>query len=270
MHANMRADGEALAIGTVTTWVGTTRVTATARGVRDVWLPRWDAPRERPAAPQPGEIAVQRGDVPAAEAHLRRALAELAEFFAGERRAFDVPLDPRGPDFFARIWREVAAIPYGETRTYGEIARLVGVPAAARAVGAANGANPVAPFVPCHRVLGSDGRLTGYGPGLPFKHALLIMEGAMPAGPKDYAAWVGRVSGRLRAEGRDEWFLGIRRLGVYCRPDCPRGGSHLLAPNRLLRDHDEAARAGFRPCPTCRPDAVTLFPVATSSTAAPA
>ena len=106
---------------------------------------------------------------------------QLAEYFAGRRRRFDLPLDLRGTDFQKRCWRELLKIPYGETRSYGDIARAIGNPAAVRAVGLANGKNPIAIIVPCHRVIGSDGSLTGYGGGLENKRRLLELEGALSA-----------------------------------------------------------------------------------------
>lgn len=102
--------------------------------------------------------------------------AELEAYFAGTLRRFSVPLDLRGTPFQRRVWETVAAIPYGETLTYSEIARRIGIPAAFRAVGAANGANPAAIVIPCHRVVGSDGSLTGYGGGIAMKRALLDLE----------------------------------------------------------------------------------------------
>ncbi|MBV8199609.1 MAG: methylated-DNA--[protein]-cysteine S-methyltransferase [Acidobacteria bacterium] len=101
---------------------------------------------------------------------------QLAEYFAGERREFALPLAPRGTEFERRVWRALVAIPYGETRSYAEIARTIGHPAACRAVGRANGSNPIALVIPCHRVIGSDGSLTGYGGGLPIKRFLLDLE----------------------------------------------------------------------------------------------
>jgi methylated-DNA-[protein]-cysteine S-methyltransferase len=101
---------------------------------------------------------------------------QLREYLAGRRTAFDLPLAPEGTDFQQRVWRAVAAIPYGETRSYGEIAREIRKKAAVRAVGAANGQNPLPIVIPCHRVVGSDGRLTGYGGGLPLKKRLLELE----------------------------------------------------------------------------------------------
>jgi methylated-DNA-[protein]-cysteine S-methyltransferase len=110
------------------------------------------------------------------EAMLRAAAAQLREYFAGTRRAFDVPLDLDGTQFQRRAWTALAAIPYGETRSYGEQARRLGVPRAARAIGAANGANPVPIVLPCHRLVGADGSLTGFGGGLDVKRWLLDFE----------------------------------------------------------------------------------------------
>lgn len=105
--------------------------------------------------------------------------AQLDEYFAGRRREFSVPLDLRGTDFQQRCWRELLKIPYGETRTYADIARAIGSPRAFRAVGLANHDNPVAIIVPCHRVLASGGGLCGYGGGLDIKQKLLELEGAL-------------------------------------------------------------------------------------------
>jgi methylated-DNA-[protein]-cysteine S-methyltransferase len=107
---------------------------------------------------------------------LERARAQLEEYFAGRREEFDLPLAPRGTPFQRAVWAALLAIPFGETRSYGEIARAVGKPAAPRAVGAANGQNPIAIVVPCHRVIGSDGSLTGYGGGMQRKRWLLAHE----------------------------------------------------------------------------------------------
>ncbi|HLH14096.1 MAG TPA: methylated-DNA--[protein]-cysteine S-methyltransferase [Solirubrobacteraceae bacterium] len=102
--------------------------------------------------------------------------AQLREYFAGERTTFDTPLQLRGNEFERRVWHALLDIPYGETVSYGEIARRVGNPAAARAVGLANGRNPIAVIVPCHRVIGANGSLTGYGGGLERKRLLLELE----------------------------------------------------------------------------------------------
>jgi methylated-DNA-[protein]-cysteine S-methyltransferase len=102
--------------------------------------------------------------------------AQLREYFAGERQAFDVALAPSGTEFQLACWRALAEIPYGETRSYGEQARHIGRPDRARAVGAANGANPIAIILPCHRVIGADGSLVGFGGGLETKRRLLDLE----------------------------------------------------------------------------------------------
>ncbi len=107
---------------------------------------------------------------------LRQAKRQLAEYFDGSRRDFDLPLSPDGTAFQCRVWEELRRIPYGETISYGELARRIGRPTASRAVGAANGKNPLAIVVPCHRVIGADGTLTGYGGGLPIKETLLALE----------------------------------------------------------------------------------------------
>jgi methylated-DNA-[protein]-cysteine S-methyltransferase len=109
------------------------------------------------------------------------ARSQLEEYFSGERREFDVPLIMHGSEFERRVWRALQDIPYGETTSYGEIARRIGEPDAARGVGWANGRNPIAVIVPCHRVIGADGKLVGYGGGLDNKRLLLELEaGVMP------------------------------------------------------------------------------------------
>ena len=108
---------------------------------------------------------------------LRQALDQLRRYFAGERIQFSCLLDLRGTAFQVSVWEELYRIPYGQTRTYAQIADAIGSPRAVRAVGAANGANPVAVIVPCHRVIGSNGTLTGYGGGLFMKEWLLALEG---------------------------------------------------------------------------------------------
>ncbi|MDE2261456.1 MAG: methylated-DNA--[protein]-cysteine S-methyltransferase [Gammaproteobacteria bacterium] len=125
----------------------------------------------RPQRPQDGWVADP--------APLRAAIAQLGEYFAGRRRAFDLPLAPRGTEFQRRVWRALTEIAYGTTISYGELARRIGKPSASRAVGLANGANPLPIVVPCHRVIGADGSLTGFGGGLPIKRSLLALEGSL-------------------------------------------------------------------------------------------
>ncbi len=111
-----------------------------------------------------------------AAAPFARAIEQLEEYFAGQRTAFDLPLSPRGGRFDQAVWARVAQIPYGETLSYAQLAHAIGRPDRVRAVGAAVGRNPLPIVVPCHRVIGSDGALVGYGGGLERKRALLTLE----------------------------------------------------------------------------------------------
>lgn len=111
----------------------------------------------------------------------REAVRQLDAYFAGKLKEFDLPLAPRGTDFQMKVWRTLRTIPYGETWSYGKLARRIQRPDAPRAVGAANGQNPIPVIIPCHRVIGADGSLTGFGGGLPIKQKLLSLEGALPS-----------------------------------------------------------------------------------------
>lgn len=234
--------------GMVVTWVGSVQVEAGPAGVHAAEIPRWSAARSM-TPPDLGTITITEGsDDYDALRHLHQALAELHEYFRGERREFTVALDPPGTDFYRAAWAEVARVPYGETRAYAEIAQAIGSPTAVRAVGAANGANPVAPFVPCHRIVGSDGRLTGYGPGLPLKALLLAMEGALPRDADSYDAWIAA----LRARNGDTMpVLGIRGASLYCVPGCSRSRARSALPPRIFARADLACAAGYLPCPLC-------------------
>jgi methylated-DNA-[protein]-cysteine S-methyltransferase len=162
---------------TIDSPLGPLRLYAEDDALTGLYLPRQAAPAA-PAAPAPPAR-----DTPAPVPVLARAAAQLAEYFAGTRRDFDVPLAPRGTGFQSLVWRELARIPYGETRTYGELARVLGRPSASRAVGAANGKNPISILVPCHRVIAGSGALTGYAGGLDAKRWLLAHEAQAHAGP---------------------------------------------------------------------------------------
>jgi len=107
---------------------------------------------------------------------LREAERQLKDYFAGKRTSFDLPLDFHGTDFQKRVWKALLKIPFGETRSYGQIAHALGKPTAMRAVGAANGKNPISIIAPCHRVIGKDGQLTGFAGGLKAKAHLLALE----------------------------------------------------------------------------------------------
>lgn len=108
--------------------------------------------------------------------HCRDAVRQLDDYFAGTRRDFDLTLAPAGTEFQRAVWDELTRIPYGGTISYAELAQRIGRPKAVRAVGAANGANPIPIVIPCHRVIGANGTLTGYGGGLPIKQHLLALE----------------------------------------------------------------------------------------------
>jgi methylated-DNA-[protein]-cysteine S-methyltransferase len=109
-------------------------------------------------------------------AALKEPIRQLRAYFAGELEEFDLPLAPQGTPFQLEVWMRLCDIPYGETISYGELARRIGNPKASRAVGLANGSNPIPIIIPCHRVIGSNGKLTGYGGGLPIKEKLLALE----------------------------------------------------------------------------------------------
>jgi O-6-methylguanine DNA methyltransferase len=165
-------DPVVVAYATLETPIGALRLYGTERGLLAVTLPN--------ESHEVAEARLRRllGAVTLREDETVHAasLEQLSAYFAGARRCFDLPLDPRGTPFQRLVWEAVAAVPYGETRSYGEIARMIGRPAAARAVGAANGANPLPPIIPCHRLVGTDGSLTGYGGGLETKRWLLDFE----------------------------------------------------------------------------------------------
>lgn len=145
------------------------RLVATSTGIRTIDFP--------PARP----VKCERDDRDPLLIELAR---ELEAYFAGTLRRFDVPLDRQGTPFQKRVWRELEGIPFGETRSYRQIATAIGTENAVRAVGAANGANPVPIVVPCHRVIGSSGKLVGYGGGLELKKRLLELEGSRAMGMK--------------------------------------------------------------------------------------
>ncbi len=150
--------------------VGPLRLAASDAGVHAV---EFHAQRH----PVPGKAGWQAGDHPLLDV----LAAQLDEYFQGRRMQFDLPLAPRGTDFQRTVWHALATIPFGQTLSYAQLASRIGKPAAMRAVGAANGRNPIPIVLPCHRVIGADGSLTGFGGGLPTKRFLLELEGALPA-----------------------------------------------------------------------------------------
>ena len=149
--------------------VGRLTLRASARGLTHV---RVDGSKKIPHDPPDPD--------PDALGHLAAALSALGEYFEGRRKSFDeLVLAPAGTSFQLRVWQQLLRIPYGETTSYGELARQIERPSASRAVGMANGRNPIGVIIPCHRVIGADGSLTGYGGGLPMKEWLLHHEGAL-------------------------------------------------------------------------------------------
>ncbi len=151
----------------VDTPVGTLRLFATPEALVRLHLP---------ASKSPIALGDTAGPPPGSHPVLDRARAQLEAYLAGQLETFDLPLAPQGTEFQRAVWRALSAIPFGVTRSYGELAATVGRPTASRAVGAANGQNPIAIIVPCHRVIGADGSLTGFGGGLPCKEWLLSHE----------------------------------------------------------------------------------------------
>lgn len=148
----------------ITSPIGTLRLVADAHGLREV---RFAEPRHPHTTPPEWVRSIEA---------LRFARVQLQEYFAGQRLHFALPLHPLGTPFQQLVWSELVRIPYGLTASYGELARRIGKPQAMRAVGAANGRNPLPIVVPCHRVIGANGSLTGFGGGLPTKQFLLALE----------------------------------------------------------------------------------------------
>jgi len=150
--------------------VGPLRLVADTHGLRQIWFEHERHPKAMvaDAVRSPDGVAFAR--------------LQLTQYFAGERQAFELPLHPLGTSFQFEVWQELARIPYGATISYGELARRIGKPQAVRAVGAANGRNPLPIVLPCHRVIGSDGSLTGFGGGLPVKQLLLALENRIARG----------------------------------------------------------------------------------------
>ncbi len=166
--------GVTLATTVVETPIGALRVAVTRAGVARIALPRSSGPGFA------GWLRTTFADAERAPwlPLLDKLSLELAAYFAGRLQEFSLPLDLRGTDFQRAVWREIAAIPYGETRTYGEIAEAAGKPRAVRAAGTATGNNPVPILVPCHRVIAAHGRLGGFSGGLDAKRRLLALERA--------------------------------------------------------------------------------------------
>ena len=168
MNNMTTTNGRLIAKSRIDTPLGPLTLAATLRGLALAWFDKQAHRSDEVPAPLLPQHPL-----------LLQAATEFDEYFAGVRRDFALPLDPLGTPFQQRVWQALLRIPMGRLSTYGEIARQLGVPDAARAVGAAVGRNPIGIIVPCHRVIGSNGSLTGYAAGLPRKESLLRLEGAL-------------------------------------------------------------------------------------------
>jgi len=164
MTGRTGADGRPLRYATLESPIGPLLVA----GDRQVLRVLWFGHGRKAQGPAPEWVE--------APDEFRDLATQLREYFAGARRRFDIDVEPHGTPFQQRVWRALRDIPYGETTTYGALARSLGDAKAVRAVGLANGANPIAIIVPCHRVIGAGGALVGFGGGLPTKRALLDLE----------------------------------------------------------------------------------------------
>ena len=169
-HPASPMSSEALCYDEMPSPIGRLRLVADTQGLREIWF---DSGRHQR---QPGPAWTRSPQA------LAFARVQLEEYFAGTRQVFALPLHPLGTPFQVAVWQELARIPYGATISYGELARRIGQPQAMRAVGAANGRNPLPLVLPCHRVIGSNGSLTGFGGGLPTKRYLLAMEDRIARG----------------------------------------------------------------------------------------
>jgi methylated-DNA-[protein]-cysteine S-methyltransferase len=177
---------------------------------------------------------------------------QLLAYFAGERREFDLPLAPHGTPFQQEVWAALREIPYGQTISYAELAVAVGRPDAVRAVGAANGHNPIAVVIPCHRVIGASGALTGYGGGLGRKRLLLDLE----AGQRTWTL-IG-ADGKPYESPTPGTLGGHRRSKGYGRLDCRAAlrwiaKGHYVKHRVFFADEETAVAAGYRPCAVCMP-----------------
>jgi methylated-DNA-[protein]-cysteine S-methyltransferase len=229
---------------TVASPVGELLLAGSEGSLRGLWMQ--SGPRPRAV----GERWV-RADAPFAEAR-----AELSEYFAGERRRFDLALDPPSTPFQRRVWRALREIPPGATATYGELARRLGRPTAARAVGAANALNPISIVIPCHRLVGANGALTGYAGGIERKRMLLELEaGADPGRTYDLMG----ADRRPYASALPGALGGHRRNRIYGRLDCAGARrwiaeGHYVAHRVFFTDEEAAVAAGYRPCANCMPE----------------
>ena len=197
---------------------------------------------------------------PADDGSLAEARRQLEAYFAGARRTFGLDLDLAGTAFDRRVWEAVRAIPYGRTASYGRLAARLGFPRAARAVGHANGRNPLPIVIPCHRLVGADGSLTGYRYGTERKRALLEHEASQRSHGVERTYTLLGADRVPYASELPGMLGGHRRSRVYGRLDCP-GAVRWIAKGHYVRhrvffaDEPAAIAAGYRPCARCLPEA---------------
>ncbi|MHB1420642.1 MAG: methylated-DNA--[protein]-cysteine S-methyltransferase [Bacillota bacterium] len=181
---------------------------------------------------------------------LEEIFDQIDTYLEGNLKDFQLELDLRGTPFQIRIWKQLLDIPYGNTVTYASVAREVGNASGVRATGGAIGANPVALVVPCHRVIGSNGTLTGFGGGLPLKRHLLELEGILPRLGEGIEQWLVR-----RSLSPEKVVLGNPGTGIYCAPHCYHV-VNMFKGNKIPRVFPgdvPALQAGFVPCKICKP-----------------
>jgi methylated-DNA-[protein]-cysteine S-methyltransferase len=193
-----------------------------------------------------------------ADGAFRDVRTQLDEYFAGGRASFDLPLELDGTPFQRRVWRALLEVPYAETISYGALARRIGRPASSRAVGAANGRNPISVIVPCHRVVGTGGGLTGYGGGIVRKRFLLDLEARGWASVAKTYTLMG-ADGQPYQSTMPGTLGGHRRSKGYGRLDCPTAlrwiaKGHYVAHRVFFADEETAIAAGYRPCAVCLPE----------------
>jgi len=180
---------------------------------------------------------------------LSKARVQLDEYLNGERISFDIPVLMVGTDFQKSVWNALVKIPYGKTASYLDIAKLINKEKAVRAVAGANGANSISLIIPCHRIIGSNGELVGYGGGVPVKKRLLKLE-QNNSGLSDNEKYNFIGSKNIKYDG--VFFTAVKTTGIYCKPSCSA-----KKPNRenviFYDTKKDATENGYRPCKACKP-----------------
>jgi methylated-DNA-[protein]-cysteine S-methyltransferase len=180
---------------------------------------------------------------------LSKVRAQLDEYLNGDRTSFDIPILMEGTDFQKSVWDALMKIPYGKTASYLDIAKFINKEKAVRAVANANGANSISLIIPCHRIIGSNGELVGYGGGVPVKKRLLTLEqNNSYLSDNEKYSFIG--SKNIKYDG--VFFTAVKTTGIYCKPSCSA-----RKPNRenviFYDTKNEATENGYRPCKACKP-----------------